>query len=243
MALVVIPARMGSRRLPGKALAPIAGLPMVEHVRRRALRAARAERIVVATDDARIAEMVRGHGGEAVLTGPAPSGTHRVALAAAAHPGPVVNVQGDMPLLEPAHVDAVIALLDGGAEIATLSAPWPAGASQADPALVKVIPGPDFQRAPAEGARLHVGIYGFGPGVLARAAAAPRSARAAREDLEQLAWLDAGLRVVVGRVDAAPPSVDTPEQLEAVRRLVESALDGALPGMGTSRVSSGGSTG
>lgn len=244
--LVVIPARMGSRRLPRKVLASIGGLPLVEHVRRRACMAASAERVLVATDDPRVAEVVRSHGGEAVLTGPAPSGTHRVALAAADHTGPVINVQADMPLLDPHHVDRVAYLLAAGAEVATLSAPWPLDAPQEDPALVKVLPGPDFQRAPAPGARLHVGIYGFGPGVLPRAASAPRSARALAEDLEQLAWLDAGLAIRVGEVDRAPPSVDTPEQLESVRRLVECVGEGFgrdSDGIGAEQVSWGEGTG
>lgn len=242
MALVVIPARMGSSRLPGKALAPIGGVPMVELVRRRACRAAAAERVVVATDDPRILEAVRGYGGEAVLTGPAPSGTHRVATVAAGHAGPVINVQGDMPLLEPDHVDRVAALLAEGAEIATLSADWPEGAGD-DPALVRVWPGPDFGRARRPGARLHVGIYGFAPGALARAAAAPRSARAIAEDLEQLAWIDAGLIVRVGEVRRAPPSVDTPAQLEAVRRLVEADLSSGSRAFGPPWVPPGGVTG
>lgn len=242
VALVVIPARMGSTRLPGKALAPIGGVPMVEHVRRRACRSAAAERVVVATDDARILEAVRAHGGEAVLTGPAPSGTHRVAQVAADHPGPVINVQGDAPLLDPDHVDLVAALLAEGAEIATLSAGWPEGAGD-DPALVAVLPGPDFVRGYRPGARLHVGIYGFAPGVLARAAAAPRSARAIARDLEQLAWLDAGLRIRVGEVACAPPSVDTPAQLERVRRLVEADLSRRTHALGSPRVPPDGGTG
>lgn len=221
MVIVVIPARMGSRRLPGKPLADLDGLPMIEHVRRRASRSASVERVLVATDDPRIAEVVRCHGGEAVLTGPASSGTHRVALAVGELDAPVVNVQGDMPLLDPAHVDAVAGLLDARAGIATLGARWPEGAPLDDPALVKVLDGPDFTRRSVPGALLHVGIYGFAPGALMRAVEAPRSRRCVDEDLEQLAWIDAGMRVVVGAVGRASPSVDTPGQLEALRARFE----------------------
>jgi 3-deoxy-D-manno-octulosonate cytidylyltransferase len=142
MALLVIPARYGSTRLPGKPLLRETGLPLVVHVLRQARLARRAERVVVATDDARIADAVRESGGEAVMTSAEHrSGTDRVAEAIEGLPGDVViNVQGDEPEVDPGHVDLLAAVLEepGGPDVATLAAP--VGEEEAaSPHVVKVV--------------------------------------------------------------------------------------------------------
>ncbi len=228
--LGVIPARWGSSRLEGKPLALIDGLPMIEQVRRRAARSGALGRVIVATDDVRILAAVRAHGGEAMLTGEHPDGTHRVAAVAEEIGAElVVNVQGDMPLLDPAHVADLVALLRQGAPIATLACPLVGDPH--DPHLVKVVVAADgravyFSRAaiPHRGPWLrHLGLYGFTRAALRRAIGHPASALERSEGLEQLRWMDAGLPITVGVVDHAAPGVDTPEQLEAVRRLFPSS--------------------
>lgn len=224
----VIPARMGSTRLPGKALADVGGLPLVVHVWRRVAGSGRFARVLVATDDRRILEAVQDRGGEAVLTGAAPSGTHRVALAMGAHEGPVVNVQGDQPLVS---VDALSAVVRGlsRAPIATVGAPLVG--DPADAALVKLSVqdglATRFSRVPPPSgdALHHVGIYGFGPGALSRAVAAPPSEGSKREDLEQLAWMDAGLPIAVERIAIAPEGIDTGEQLARLRARFDQGLE------------------
>lgn len=227
--LGVIPARMGSTRLPAKALALIGGVPMVVRVLDRARRARRLCRVVVATDHEDIAEAVTRGGGEALLTGDCPSGTHRVAEAVAllGWDQGVINVQGDMPGLDPAHVDQVAALIEVGADFGTLAASWPPAEDPRSTSLVKVLVDDlgwavDFTRVhhPERLPRLHVGIYGFGPGVVERFVALPLGPRAQAEDLEQWRWLESGGRIRVGLVDHALPGVDTLSQLVALRGLV-----------------------
>jgi len=223
--VAVIPARWGSTRLPGKPLLPVGGLPLVEHVRQRVLRAASVQRVVVATDDVRVAAVVEAGGGEALLTGPHASGTHRVAALLDRVEGEVVvNVQCDQPALDPAHVDAVVALVREGAEVATLAAPLPEDADPADPCRVKVVLDAAghalyFSRAPipAGGPWLrHIGIYGFTRTSLVRCVQAPPSALERSEDLEQLRWLAAGVRIRVGLVDRVAESLDTADQLRTL---------------------------
>lgn len=224
--IAVIPARFASSRLPGKPLADIGGIPMVEHVRRRTLSSGAVDRVLVATDDERIADVIAGFGGEAILTGSAVSGTHRVAMAVAGLSADfVVNVQGDMPLLTPGHVATLVALLHEGAPIATLACPMDADPHQEQ--VVKVVTRTDgralyFSRAaiPVRGPyRRHLGLYGFRADALARIVTLPPAGLEQSEDLEQLRWMEAGFDVVVGDVDAAYPGVDTPAQLAAVQLL------------------------
>ena len=222
----VLPARLRSARLPEKVLADLAGRSMLEHVWRRVREVAAFDRVIVATDDDRIASVVVGFGGEVVRTGDARNGTHRVALAVGAEPVQVINVQADQPLLDPTHLVQLIARLDAGAEVVTLCAPL-----EGDPhdrARVKVLRDGDravaFSRGvfPTSGLpEVHVGLYGFAPGAVARCAVAPSTRRSRREDLEQVAWLDAGIRISVDRVDRAPLSVDTPADLEEVRKRMD----------------------
>lgn len=215
----MIPARYGSSRLPGKALADLGGSPMVVHVWRRARMAL--EHVVVATDDPRIAEAVRAAGGLAVMTGEAPNGTARVA-AAAVEADVIVNVQGDEPFVDPAHILAVGRAVDDAHPIATAAAPL---ADPADPARVKVVTDARgralyFSRAPIPHGgpwRLHVGLYAFAREVLERVVRLPPSALELSERLEQLRWLEAGYPIQVVDVDRAEGGIDTPADLEQAR--------------------------
>ena len=219
----VVPARLGGRRLPNKALASLGGRPLVVHVAHAAARAA-VDRVVVATDSDAIQEACEAHGVEVVRTGGHPCGTHRVAEAVAhldGTPDHVVNVQGDQPLLVPAHVDAAVALL-GRFEVATVACPL---ADPASPSRVKVAVAPDgralyFSRAPIPHGgpyRLHLGVYAFRHDALGRCVAAPRHGLATSEDLEQLAWLEAGIVIGVADVSAGNVPVDEEADLERVR--------------------------
>ncbi|MEK6711608.1 MAG: 3-deoxy-manno-octulosonate cytidylyltransferase [Nitrospinota bacterium] len=168
-ALAVIPARWASARFPGKPLALLAGRPMIEHVYRRALRAKTVSRVVVATDDERVARAVRAFGGEARMTLPShPSGTDRVAEVARGEGAQVVvNVQGDEPLLGPEDIDAAVQPLLGvnPPEMSTLAVPLAGPEDFLDPNVVKVVVGKAgdalyFSRAPIPHPR---GPLGAGP--------------------------------------------------------------------------------
>ncbi len=225
--IAVIPARLGSTRLPGKPLADLCGLPMIERVRRAVVASDACDRVVVACEDAEIATAVRAFGGEAVLTGPAANGTIRVArvVEMLGLEGAVLNVQGDLPLLEPEHVRRVVALLEESAPIATLAAPLVGDPSDPDVVKVVVVDGRaarfSRERIPDRGPWLrHVGIYGFAPGVISEMTALPEHPIETAERLEQLRWMFAGAAIAVGVVDSAHPGVDTLEQLEEVRRIM-----------------------
>lgn len=231
--LAVVPARYASIRFPGKPLAPLAGLPMVVHVLRAAQAARRVDRVVVATDDERIADAVRAAGGEAILTSEsATSGTDRVAEVARRMPAEIyVNVQGDEPLMPPENVDrAVAALLEHpGRELATLSHPLAAVAAS-DPNTVKVAVAADgralyFSRSPipyyrqGEPAyRKHLGIYAYRSETLQAIAALPPSPLERAESLEQLRWLEAGHTIWVGSAAGDSIGVDTVADLEEAER-------------------------
>lgn len=224
--LVVLPARIGSTRLPEKALADIHGAPMVVRTWEAAVRAD-VGRVVVATDDVRIATAVGAAGGEAVMTGVCASGTDRVAEAARTlgWTGGVLNVQGDEPLIDPDTIRAVAAAVHAGHAIATAATPL-----DGDPvprARVKVVLRDDrsalyFSRAPipVDGPWLqHLGVYGFAAATLQQVAALPPSLLERAESLEQLRWLEAGHAIHVAAASHARPAVDTPEDLERVRAL------------------------
>lgn len=224
--LAVLPARIGSTRLPAKALVDIHGAPMIVRTWERT-RHADVDRVVVATDDARIADAVRSAGGEAVLTGDCQSGTDRVAAAALAlgWEGPVLNVQGDEPMIDPDTISAVARAVRAGHAIAT-----PATSLQGDPASrarVKVVVRADgralyFSRSaiPSGGPfLLHLGVYGFQPEVLQALAGLPPSPLERSESLEQLRWLEAGHDVFVTLVSHSAPAVDTPDDLDHMRAI------------------------
>jgi 3-deoxy-manno-octulosonate cytidylyltransferase (CMP-KDO synthetase) len=210
---------------------------MVAHVLEAVRGAKRVSRVIVATDDARIASCVREAGGEALMTSPdAASGTDRVAEVARRVPADAyVNVQGDEPLMPAANVDrAVAALLDApGRALATLACPMPAE-SAADPDTVKVAVARDgralyFSRSPipyyrqgTPAYRKHLGIYAYRPDTLAEVAALPPSPLERAESLEQLRWLEAGHTIWVGEAAGDSIGVDTPADLaQAERRLKE----------------------
>ena len=233
---VVIPARFASTRLPGKPLLRATGKYLIQHVYERARQAAGV--VVVATDDARIADAVRGFGGTAVITrADHPSGTDRVAEAAAGLDADVVvNLQGDEPLFDPAGVGQLIRLLGERptADVATLAAPIRDVATYESPNAVKVVcddggralyfsrspvpfcrdAAPDFHADPPR-YRLHVGVYAFRRAALLRLAGLPPHPLEQAEKLEQLRWLGAGATVLVGSVPAAHRGIDTPEDYAA----------------------------
>ncbi len=235
---MVIPARMGAERLPGKPLLAETGKPLVVHTLEAARRSRRARRVLVATDDARIADAVRSAGGEAVMTSPScRSGTDRVAEAALAHPGEdlVLNVQGDEPEIDPGHLDSLIEAMerDPSIPMGTLAAPLASEAEALEPSVVKVVVNGagdalyfsraaiPFRRDPAGPARpmRHVGVYAFRRGFLEEFAALPETPLERTEGLEQLRALEHGRRIRVVPVDRAPPGIDTREDYEAfVRR-------------------------
>lgn len=244
--IAMVPARAASTRLPGKALADIAGLPMVVRVAQRAA-ASGARQVIVATDDETIADVVRSHGYQALLTSPDhPTGTDRLAEACEqlqlADDSIVVNVQGDEPLMDPALVRNVARLLaqTPGAHIATAAHPISQADALFNPNVVKVVCGADgralyFSRAPipwardalasgerrvAEGlpALQHVGLYAYRAAFLKRFPGLPQGQLERFESLEQLRALEHGYAIVVHITPEAPAGgVDTADDLERVR--------------------------
>ncbi|HEY7724024.1 MAG TPA: 3-deoxy-manno-octulosonate cytidylyltransferase [Anaeromyxobacteraceae bacterium] len=237
-AIVIIPARYGATRFPGKPLALLAGKPLVLHVVERAARARGVGRVAVATDDDRIAAAVRGAGAEAVLTGPAATGTDRVAEAARALPGAevVVNLQGDEPLIEPGAVEALVEAMAPGVSMATLSRPLDPGELER-PQVVKVVSDLRgdalyFSRAaiphrrqggPSALARAHVGAYAFTADFLQEFARLPPGRLEREESLEQLRALEHGHRIRVVETGYRGFGVDTPEDLERARAMLARA--------------------
>ena len=244
--IVLIPARLASRRLPDKPLADIHGEPMIAHVWRRAVEA-EVGPVVVACAEAAIAEAVTAAGGRAVLTRPDhPSGSDRIfeALQAVDPDGKhdaVVNLQGDLPTIAPAAIHAAFRLLaDPAVDIGTLAAEIRDPAERRDPNVVKAAaafaPGRRiaravyFSRAPVPwtgedgDAPLyhHIGLYVFRRAALERFIELPRAPLEERERLEQLRALEAGMRIDVALVDTVPLGVDTPADLARARDLMAS---------------------
>ena len=235
--IVIIPARMAASRLPGKPLADIGGLPMIVRVLRCA-EAANAGPVAVAAGDPEIVQAVEAAGGRAVLTDPAlPSGSDRI-LAALAVLDPyrrhdaVINLQGDMPFVEPQVLSACAGLLafEPGCDIATVVAPEASPADRTNPDVVKAVlsiaPGHGhgralyFTRSTLHGDGpiwRHIGIYGYRREALERFNAAPPSPLELREKLEQLRALELGLSIWAAAIDKPPISVDTPADLERAR--------------------------
>jgi 3-deoxy-manno-octulosonate cytidylyltransferase (CMP-KDO synthetase) len=236
--VIIIPARMASTRLPGKPLADIGGVPMIVRVWARAMQAGVGP-VVVAAAEEEIADAVEKAGGHAVLTHPdLPSGSDRIyAALQGIDPGgrydTVINLQGDLPALDPAQLRAAASAL-AGHDIATLAAPITDAADRANPAVVKAVVAwePDGQKGRAlyfsratvptgPGEHFyHVGIYAYARSALARFVELPPSPLETREQLEQLRALEAGMSIAVARVDAVPLSVDTPEDLEYARKMI-----------------------
>jgi len=223
-AIAVIPARMAASRLPGKPLAEIGGEPMVVRVARR-LRRAPGLRVVVATGDAPILAACSRAGVDTVETPvDLPSGTHRVGHAVRALGAggvPVLNVQGDEPFVETESVELLLDALDEGAGIATLAAPYAGDPGVPERVKVRVDAAGRavaFSRRDLGEPRLqHLGMYGFGVGVLPLLLSLPETEGERRERLEQLRWLEHGHPIEVRCVRRAPLAVDTPEDLRAAR--------------------------
>lgn len=237
-AIILIPARMASTRLPGKPLADIAGAPMIVHVLRRAAEAGIGE-AVVATDSEAVATAVEKAGGRALMTrADHVSGSDRIyealeTLDPERRIAIVVNVQGDLPTIAPADIKAALApLADPQVAIATLAAEITDPAELTDPNVVKakgvpVAPGrlraTGFTRADAAGRGPHyhhIGLYAYRRAALARFVKLPPSVNEQRERLEQLRALDAGMRIDVMVVESVPLGVDTPADLERARAML-----------------------
>jgi len=241
--LIVIPARLASTRLPNKVMAEIAGEPMIVHVWRRAMEA-ECGPVLVATDSDSVFAAVAEAGGEAVMTQPDhASGSDRI-YEALRQVDPdrgidtIVNLQGDLPTLDPGLVRACVgALNEGGADIGTVAAEIVREEERANPNVVKVIGTPRpcggvlralyFSRATApygDGPLYHhIGMYAYRRAALERFVALPPSPLETREKLEQLRALEAGMRIHVGLVDTVPLGVDTPADLARAREILQAA--------------------
>jgi len=237
--IVLIPARMASTRLPGKPLADIVGKPMIVRVWEQAVKAAVGP-VVVAAAESVIVDVIESVGGQAVLTSPGlASGTDRIAQALArvdpaSQYDVVVNLQGDLPTLNPGYVNTVLEALTGF-DMATLAAeidnpddrtnpnvPKPVVAWETDGKIGRAL---YFTRATAPSGEgplfFHIGIYAFTRSSLVRFVALGPSVLEKRERLEQLRALEAQMSIAVARVDSVPLSVDTPADLEKARRLLK----------------------
>lgn len=251
--IILIPARMASTRLPNKPLADIGGQPMIVHVWQRAVQSGVGE-VVVACDSQPIKDAIEKAGGKAVLTNPdLPSGSDRIweALNIVDPQGKhtvVVNVQGDMPTLDPSVIKQAVSLLENkSVDIATLASVIRDEKEIHDPAVVKVVMSHEswvmnnsfpmthnpksmmgrsiyFSRSPiphGEGDYFHhIGIYAYQRSALEKFVRLPPSPLEKREKLEQLRALEAGMRIDVAVVDTVPLGVDTPETLEKARKLM-----------------------
>ena len=225
-AIAIIPARYQSTRLPGKPIIEIRGKTLIEHVYRRVEEAKSIERIVVATDDDRIAQAVKGFGGNVIMTrADHQSGTDRLAEAAADLPpgALVVNVQGDEPLIEPEVIDrAVSAARLGDFEIVTLRTKLSEQAAIEDSNRVKVVVNKAgqalyFSRSPIPSTGttfLHLGLYVYRAGFLRRFTRLQRTPLEIAERLEQLRALEHGFRIRVIEVESESWGIDTPADLE-----------------------------
>jgi 3-deoxy-manno-octulosonate cytidylyltransferase (CMP-KDO synthetase) len=242
--IAIIPARYASTRLPGKALALLAGRPMICHVAERTRRARGFGDVIVATDDARIARAVAATGARVVMTrADHPSGTDRLAeVAASLDADVIINVQGDLPLLDPTMVEHLAARLaaEPSLPMATLVVPIRDETEWRSPHVVKVVAGRDgralyFSRSPIPHDRdgrtrpgdvlglRHIGLYGYRRDVLLRLAGLAPTPLEERERLEQLRALEHGIAIGIVEWTAAEPliEVDTADDLERARAVLE----------------------
>ena len=229
----LIPARFGAQRLPGKPLADIHGAPMVVRVAERAAKAAGIDELAVATDDDRIAQAVRKAGFRALLTSPhCRNGTERIAQAARDLPADgYLNIQGDEPLIDPAAISALARLMRSGVEMGTLARKLVKG-EEDQPGVVKLVLDSKsralyfsraripYPRSPGEVVPLaHLGLYGFSASFLQTFARLPETQLERCEGLEQLRALFHGYPIHVEVGPWQSVAVDTPEDLETVRKL------------------------
>jgi 3-deoxy-manno-octulosonate cytidylyltransferase (CMP-KDO synthetase) len=233
LAILVIPARFDSKRLPGKPLLAQTGRPLIAHVIERARSAGEVARVIVATDDDRIRRAAEAAGAEGMMTAPTHRcGTERVAEVARALTGEdlFVNLQGDEPEMEPADIDLLVGTLrEAGTPLATLAAPLSGEDAFRDPSVVKVVTDDRgdalyFSRAPIPHDRdgsgdakplRHLGIYAYTREALLSFASLSPSPLERSERLEQLRALQAGMRIRVALVREAPPGIDTMDAYEA----------------------------
>ncbi len=243
----IIPSRYGSARFPGKPLAVLAGKPLVAWVVDAAQKAKSLDCVMVATDDERIADAVKLHGGKAVMTpSELPSGTDRIACAAREYLGGdfadddiIVNIQGDEPLVDPDLIDSLVKRLatDGKWDMATAVSPISSASDFAAKTVVKVVLDRDdgalyFSRAPipcdrdrdsdfASGLYVrHLGIYAYRGAFLRRYVAEPPCALEQTEKLEQLRALWMGAKIAVVKTNDSGVGVDTPEDAARVEKLL-----------------------
>jgi 3-deoxy-manno-octulosonate cytidylyltransferase (CMP-KDO synthetase) len=239
--IVVIPSRYASTRLPGKALVQLAGKPMVQHVYERAKRAQTVHRVMVATDDQRIIDAVTAFGGEARMTrSDHRTGTERIAEVAVHEPGDVfVNVQGDEPLIDPVAIDTAVGALleEPQAQISTVTTAIRHAGDIMDPNVVKTVLDFDgnalyFSRAPIPWIRdtqqklhvkywKHLGLYVFQREALLEFPTLPQGELEKIEQLEQLRWLENGWKIRVAEVAHDAVSVDVPEDVARVEKLMQ----------------------
>jgi 3-deoxy-manno-octulosonate cytidylyltransferase (CMP-KDO synthetase) len=242
--IAIIPARYGSTRFPGKPLAPIAGIPMILRVWDQASKCKFIQDLIVATDDERIAEVVVRHQGKVVMTSPHhPTGTDRLIEVKQQVPNfdIYLNIQGDEPLLNPEVPDALIKKLTGNtlAEIATPVCAISDPEKLVSPHVVKVVKDQQgyalyFSRHPIPYLReisdprlwvqhhqylQHVGVYAFKAQALDQIASLPMGILEKAESLEQLRWIEAGIRILTCFSEAPGPAIDTPEDLQNIESL------------------------
>ena len=236
--IAIIPARYSSSRLPGKPLKEIAGRTLIEHVYRQVERVRSIDRILIATDDARILDAVLAFGGDAVLTrADHRSGTDRLAEVAAGLPDDtiVVNVQGDEPLIEPEAIEAALAAaLERDADVVTLMTPLEDPALIRDPNRVKVVVDRAgcalyFSRSPIPSsgpAFLHIGLYAYPARFVKTFAALNPTPLESAERLEQLRILEHGYRIRVVEVQSESWGIDTPADLETFQKMLGNRRNG-----------------
>ena len=241
--VAVIPARLASTRFPSKVIASQTGRPLVQHVVDQVRRCRRVERIIVAADDARIAEALEPFDTECILTDPHhPSGSDRVAEVARRlgdTADPILNVQGDEPEIEPGTLDALLELMEESEyAVCTAATPFRPPADWRDPNLVKVVfsqsrramyfsrsPIPcrrDSDSGPPPAYYLHVGVYAYRREALLQLAAWPPTPAESAEKLEQLRALEHDLSIGVAVIERATHGIDTPQQYQAfVQRFLQ----------------------
>lgn len=249
--VIVIPARYGSTRFPGKPLALIDGTPVIEHVWRKAVKSRTAERIIVATDDRRIYEAVTGFGGECYMTSARHrSGSDRIGeVAGRIEADVIVNVQGDEPFIDPDVIDAVVHVMqaENPPDVSTAAVPILDEGQYSDPDVVKVVMDRDgnalyFSRSPipfgwesGTGSSMrHLGLYAYSKEALIRFVSLSPGHLERAENLEQLRALENGMRIAVVKVDSKDKciGIDRPEDIDRAERKIlrmENLTDGVAP--------------
>jgi 3-deoxy-manno-octulosonate cytidylyltransferase (CMP-KDO synthetase) len=245
-AIVVIPARFESSRFPGKPLIEIAGKPMIQHVYERAKQAGRSSRVIVATDDEQVLDVVKKFGGDAMMTRrDHHSGTERMAEVAVHVPAEIyINVQGDEPLVDPEMIDALVAALEDDEQVSvvTLCSVIRHTPEIMDPNVVKAVLDFDdnalyFSRAPVPWVRdrnesvvarhlKHIGIYACRRDVLLEFPTLPPGELEKIEQLEQLRWLENGYKIRVVEFEYDAVSVDVPGDVERVEKILRESAPG-----------------